>query len=250
VFINGKQNELPDRAKLQFAYNITFKGNVSNENVNRILLRYNLTDGIGFDRINQTNYIPAATEENVARARNHPNIESIELRKNIPGDREFSVFPHSPDYNWNNDFFGPIYIPEAGKTIDINVDVLPLYKRLITEYEGNALRVEGNQIFINAHLVSTYTFKQDYYWMMGDNRNNSQDARSWGFVPFDHVVGKPVFIWLSLDKNKKGFNQIRWDRMFTTVHGSGEPVSYLIPFIVLLLGWFGFNTWRKRKKAK
>jgi len=250
VFINGKQNEIPDRARLQFSYNITFKGQVSNDDVNRILLRYNLTDGLGLDEEKQTYYIPAATQEDVAKARNHPNIKSIELRKDIPGKRETGVFPHSPNYAWNNDFFGPIYIPEAGKTIAINIEVLPLYKRLITEYEGNNLRVEGNQIFINDVLASTYTFKQDYYWMMGDNRNNSQDARSWGFVPFDHVVGKPVFIWLSLDKNKKGIDKIRWERMFTTVHGSGEPVSYLIPFIVLLLGWFGFNTWRKRKKAK
>jgi len=250
VFINDVQNEVPDRARLQFSYNITFKGQFSNEDVNRILLRYNLTDGLGWDKKKETYYVPAATQEDVAKARNHPNIESIELRKEIQGERDASVFPHSPDYSWNNDFFGPIYIPEAGKTIDINLEVLPLYKRLITEYEGNNLRVEGNQIFINDALASTYTFKQDYYWMMGDNRNNSQDARSWGFVPFDHVVGKPVFIWLSLDKNKKGLDKIRWERMFTTVHGSGNPVSYLIPFIVLLLGWFGFNTWRKRKKAK
>ena len=79
-----------------------------------------------------------------------------------------------------------------------------------------------------------YTFKQDYYWLMGDNRSNSQDSRAWGFVPFDHVVGKPVFKWLSIDYNAKGFNKIRWERMFTTVHGEGKPTSYFIHFIVII----------------
>ena len=151
---------------------------------------------------------------------------------------------------WNTDFFGPIYIPEKGKTIDINLEVLPLYKRVITEYEGHDLSVKGNQIFIDGQLATTYTFTQDYYWMMGDNRNNSIDARFWGFVPFTHVVGKPVFIWMSWDKFGKGFNKIRWERLFTTVGGSGKPVSYFIPFLVVLFGSIAFSKWRKRKKAK
>ena len=120
-----------------------------------------------------------------------------------------------------------------------------MYKRLITEYEDNTLDIKGNQIYINGEVANTYTFKKDYYWMMGDNRHNSQDARSWGFVPFDHVVGKPVFIWMSWDR----FGKPRWERFFTTVHGSGKPVSYLIPFLIALAAWFGFAQWRKRKKA-
>jgi signal peptidase I len=90
----------------------------------------------------------------------------------------------------------------------------------------------------------------DYYWLMGDNRDNSQDARSWGFVPENHVIGKPVFIWLSLDANKKGFSKIRWERMFTTVGGSGEPKSYLSYFLIALAGYYGWDFWRKRKKKK
>jgi signal peptidase I len=103
---------------------------------------------------------------------------------------------------------------------------------------------------INGKVATTYTFKKDYYWMMGDNRHNSQDARAWGFVPFDHVVGKPVFVWMSWNTNGKGIDKIRWDRLFTTVGGSGQPVSYLIPFLVVLAGWTGFNKWRKYKKNK
>jgi signal peptidase I len=109
--------------------------------------------------------------------------------------------------------------------------------------------VNGNQIFINGQLTDSYTFKQNYYWMMGDNRHNSIDARRWGFVPFNHVVGKPVFIWMSWNTNGKGFNKIRWERLFSTVHPDGERSSYFVHFLVLLAGWYGYRKWRKRKKT-
>jgi signal peptidase I len=246
VYINGKQNQLNDRARLQFSYNIKFKGQLtSNQQVYDILNRFDMTDGLGYDKATDTYIIPAATEEAVAKAKNHPNIESIEIRKDIPGRRDAGIFPSNVNYNWNNDYFGPLYIPEAGKTINLTVENLPLYKRVITAYEGHKVAVNGNQISIDGKVTNTYTFAQDYYWMMGDNRHNSQDSRVWGFVPFENVVGKPVFIWMSWDKNGKP----RWDRFFTTVGGSGEPVSYLIPFLVVLAGWFGFSAWRKKKKA-
>jgi len=117
---------------------------------------------------------------------------------------------------------------------------------LLTEYEGNTLEVKGKQILINGEVATNYTFKQDYYWMMGDNRHNSQDARAWGFVPFDHVVGKPVFIWMSYNG---GIRNPRWERFFTTVGGDGKPVSYLVPFLVILFGWIGFSSWRRKRKA-
>ena len=250
VYINGKQNILPDRAKLQFSYYIEFKGNVtSNEEVYRILRRYDITDGIGYDP-DKEKYFVQATEEAISKAKNHPNIAKLELRNDEKGNRDSGVFPHNPNYNWNNDFFGPLYIPKAGVTIDLNLEVLPLYKRIITEYENNSIQIKGNQIFINDELATSYTFKKDYYWLMGDNRHNSLDARSWGFVPFDHVVGKPVFIWMSWNSNEQGImNKIRWKRLFTTVGGSGKPVSYFIPFLVLLFGWIGYNKWRNRNKS-
>ena len=119
---------------------------------------------------------------------------------------------------------------------------------MIEVYENNTLKVSGNNIFINGELTQDYTFKQDYYWLMGDNRHNSQDSRAWGFVPFDHVVGKPVFKWMSWNTNGKGFNKIRWDRMFTTVHGEGTPTSYFVPFLVFLGIYFGIKKWKKYKK--
>ena len=172
-----------------------------------------------------------------------------EITKQLSSSTTENIFPKSPGYTWNRDYFGPIYIPEAGKTIALTIENLPLYKRAITAYEGNTLKVNGNQILINEKVVDSYTFKQDYYWMMGDNRHNSQDARMWGFVPFDHVVGKPVFVWMSWDTNGKGINKIRWNRLFTTVGGDGKLTSYFIPFLVLLGLIFGYNKFRKRKNA-
>lgn len=242
VYINGKKNELPDRAHLQFSYLVQPKTN----QFNPVYLkdRYDITDGFGIINNNNTYYFSAISDEAVSQFKNHPNVASITPNKKVKGERDANIFPHDPNYDWNVDFFGPLYIPEEGKTIDINLDVLPLYKRVISEYEGNDVVVRGNQILINGEVATTYTFKQNYYWMMGDNRHNSIDARAWGFVPFDHVVGKPVFIWMSWDGSSP-----RWERFFTTVSGSGKATSFLIPFLILLAGYFGFTKWKKRKAA-
>ncbi|TDY11523.1 signal peptidase I [Meridianimaribacter flavus] len=244
VYINGKPNDLPDRAKLQFSYEITFKRNLHPNDIISLLNRYDITDGPGYGRTQGSYLIPAATDEAIARLKNHPEVASVVPLKNEDGVRDAGIFPSNVNYNWNNDYFGSLYIPEKGKTIELTLENLPLYKRIITAYEGHKLSVNGNQIIIDDQPTTSYTFAQDYYWMMGDNRHNSQDSRVWGFVPFDHVVGKPVFIWMSWENGKP-----RWERFFTTVGGSGKPTSYLIPFLVLLLGWFGFNKWRKRKKV-
>ena len=242
VYINGKKNELPDRAHLQFSYLVQPKAN----QFNPVYLkeRYDITDGFGIINNNNTYYFSAISDEALSQFKNHPNVASITPNKKEKGVRDTNIFPHDPNYDWNVDFFGPLYIPEEGKTIDINLDVLPLYKRVISEYEGNDVTVRGNQILINGEVATTYTFKQNYYWMMGDNRHNSIDARAWGFVPFDHVVGKPVFIWMSWDGSSP-----RWERFFTTVSGSGKATSFLIPFLILLAGYFGFKKWKERKAA-
>ena len=242
VYINGKKNELPDRAHLQFSYLVQPKTNQFNPKF--IKDRYDITDGFGIMNSENTYYFSAISDEALSKFKNHPNVASITPNKKEKGVRDSDIFPHDPNYNWNVDFFGPLYIPEEGKTIAINLEILPLYKRVITEYEGNTLQVKGNQILINGEVSDTYTFKQNYYWMMGDNRHNSIDARRWGFVPFNHVIGKPVFIWMSWD----GIKNPRWERFFTTVSGSGKATSFFIPFLVLLFGWMGFNKWRHRKK--
>jgi len=243
VYINGKKNELPDRAHLQFSYYVQPKTNQFNAKY--LKERYDITDRFQIINSQNTYGFSAISDEALAKFKNHPNVASITPIKDEKGRRDPNIFPHNPNYNWNVDFFGPLYIPEEGKTIDINLEVLPLYKRVITEYEGNTLQVNGNQILINDEVADTYTFKQNYYWMMGDNRHNSIDARRWGFVPFNHVLGKPVFIWMSWD----GIKNPRWERFFTTVSGTGKATSYLIPFLIFLFGYIGFNKWRKRKKA-
>jgi signal peptidase I len=129
------------------------------------------------------------------------------------------IFPFDSTYAWNVDNFGPLYIPKAGATVQLTLANLPLYQRIINAYELNSLAVKDGKIFINGKESTTYTFKLDYYWMMGDNRHNSADSRFWGFVPIDHIVGKAVFVWLSLDNNKSLFGgKIRWSKLFRSVH--------------------------------
>ena len=113
--------------------------------------------------------------------------------------------------------FGPITIPKAGEKVELTTINLPIYKDIIERYESNSLKVLDSNIFINDSLTNEYTFKMNYYWLMGDNRHNSADSRMWGFVPEDHIVGKALFVWMSWDKNAKGIKKIRWDRLFTSV---------------------------------
>ncbi|NND87957.1 MAG: signal peptidase I, partial [Flavobacteriaceae bacterium] len=171
------------------------------------------------------------------------------------GVRDRGIFPMDGEHDWNVDHFGPIYIPKAGATVEIDQASLPLYRRIIETYEGsemgidNKITLNGSQVLLNGSPLTEYTFKMDYYWMMGDNRNNSQDARSWGYVPFNHVVGKPVFVFMSWDSNAKGLmNKIRWERVFTTVRGEGQPVSYLYYFLAVLGLYFVISYIVKRRR--
>lgn len=245
IFINGERTVLPDRAKTQYMHKVITNG----QQLNGITLnRYNVTEGTPF---NGEFYMLNLTDENAAKLSKNPIVTSVTKLIEPKGKYNNSVFPHNEQYAWSIDNYGPIYIPEAGKTVALNSKSLPFYKRIIEVYENNNLTVNGEEIYINGKKETSYTFKQDYYWMMGDNRHNSEDARFWGYVPFDHVVGKPVFIWFSWDTNGEGIaNKIRWERVFTTVHGTGEPVSYLYYFLGALIIWFGFNSYRKRKNKE
>ncbi|MCK0157605.1 signal peptidase I [Cellulophaga sp. F20128] len=189
------------------------------------------------------------TEEEAKIAENSPNIVSI--KKFSFSNPRTRIFPQNTNLAGTEDNISPIYIPKANSTIKLNAKNLPLYKKIIKEYEGNTLSQSGNQISINGKVTDTYTFKQDYYWMMGDNRHMSEDSRFWGFVPENHIVGKPVLIWMSIDGINDGLSnwKPRWNRFFTTVGGDGEPTSYFKYFLLLLVGYFVFDYFRKKKTS-
>jgi signal peptidase I len=154
------------------------------------------------------------SEESVEKLRRFTNVIAVSKYEYPENEYNYQIFPHDSLYKWTLDNFGPLWMPSAGTTIPLTLNNLPLYKRIIEGYEGNSLMVEGDQIIINGEPVREYTFKQGYYFMIGDNRHSSSDCRFWGYVPEDHVLGKPKFIWLSLDEDKRFLAKIRWKRMF------------------------------------
>lgn len=159
-------------------------------------------------------YILPLTAENAAAIKGFANVTDITPMLERSGEFAPHIFPHNDSYRWNQDNFGPLWIPQRGATVAIDTANICLYDRIIDVYEENELKVENGSIYINGVKADSYTFKLDYYWMMGDNRHNSADSRYWGFVPEDHIVGTPKFIWLSLDKEAKGLRKIRLGRMF------------------------------------
>ena len=253
VHINGEQLVLPDRAKPQFTYVGQTKGQPFNPQT--LYKLYDITDGYSYNPNNNAFVIQSLSDEAYERFKNHPNVASLRRYTDSAGVKKSSLFPNDGKRSWNNDNFGPIYIPKEGATVKITPESMAFYKEIIETYEGsefgldNTLKISGTQVLLNGQPIDSYTFKQDYYWMMGDNRSNSEDSRTWGYVPANHVVGKPVFIWLSWDSNASGFDKIRWDRVFTTVKGDGEPTSFLPYFLIVLVIFFGWRYFKKRREA-
>ena len=179
-------------------------------------------------------------------------LDSIVRQVNRSKTPNTSFFPNHLPYDWNEDNFGPIILPKAGTSIALTLENLPLYKKIIREYEKNLLEVKDRAIFINGKETTQYSFQQDYYWMMGDNRHRSEDSRYWGFVPEDHIVGKPVLIWFSIEGINDGIRNwsIRWDRVMTTVKGEGKAFAFG-PFVFgIILIWQIVAFILRRKKAQ
>lgn len=209
VYINGKPEVNPKDRQLK--YFVKTNGTPINP---KILQKYNITEG-GQIADNFSDYWFFLTKKNAERLKAFANvidIQPIVANKDIWNTR---IFPHDSLYQWNEDFFGPLYIPKKGATIKLTMENLPLYERAIDVYEDNDLEVKTGVIYINGKPAQSYTFKMDYFFMMGDNRHNSADSRFWGFVPEDHVVGQVKLIWFSTDKNGDLFHSIRWNRLFT-----------------------------------
>jgi signal peptidase I len=208
VFVNGKpEKEYPG---IQHSYYIYLKEgqNISDQVFARM--------GI-YDTYRSANVIQVfLTNEEVDKIREFRSVQQI-VANDYFDEPSTEYFPYDSNYHWSINNYGPLYVPAKGATIKIDQHNLPLYERIIGYYEHNNLEVKDGKIYINGQQTNQYTFKMDYYWMMGDNRHSSLDSRFWGFVPEDHIVGKPRLIWLSIDKNRKGLGKIRWNRMFKVV---------------------------------
>ena len=206
VYIDGEKGFQPEN--MQFNYLVKTTGNGINK---RILDKYEITEGYRTENPNEA--ILNISEKVAEELRQLSFITSAERIITPAGQgTNYEIYPHRPDlYPWNVDNYGPIVLPKKGATVKLTLENLPIYERVIHAYELHDLQVKGNQILIDGQPADSYTFAMDYYWMMGDNRHNSADSRYWGFVPENHIVGKAVFVWLSLDKENGG---IRWKRMF------------------------------------
>ena len=206
IYLDGKANKEPDN--VQYTYHVKLKQRLPDELMKEL--------GITMEdlmSLNTLGYMPM-TKQAVAELKKQGYAESIELNTEA---EEWDIYPLNGNMHWTRDNYGPIWIPKKGESIDLNLDNIAIYERPIRTYEGNDLMVKDGKIFINGEVATKYTFKMDYYWMMGDNRHNSLDSRYWGFVPEDHIVGKPIFIWWSSDPDRHGFGGIRWSRLFRFV---------------------------------
>jgi signal peptidase I len=210
VYINGTEEKNPGIT--QYKYIVRTNSPINQKNFEKL----DITENIATD--NNGTYELTLSDASLEKIRQYANVISVEPVIAPSNDWDPNIFPFDSAYHWNIDNYGPIWIPKAGVTIPISVSNIMFYKRIITVFEGNELDIRDGKIYINGKEASTYTFKMNYYWMMGDNRHNSADSRYWGFVPDDHVVGTAVFVWLSLDPNKSVLDgKIRWSKLLRIV---------------------------------
>jgi len=224
VYLDGKPNKEPDN--VQYSHTVVFKEGaflsddfMKENGITCEDLGYNdgnnrAEDGVYIRGV--VSAMPLTRQAKDALA-GSGLVDTIILNTEPPAADWIKIYPHNGNKHWTRDNYGPIWIPKKGATLDLTLDNYAVYERPIRTYEGNKLEIRNGQIFINDKPATKYTFKLDYYWMMGDNRHNSADSRYWGFVPEDHIVGKPIFIWWSSDPDRSWFSGIRWGRLFRFV---------------------------------
>ncbi len=214
LYVNGKIPEVIEG--VQYNYHLIPKGNarVDMEYIDKNF-QVSIPSSLADPKLPYRNMSPAVAEAIMKDNVMNTVLEDIRQENSDPGTYEPGIFPYNRKlFTWNNHHFGPLWVPKKGATVQLNMNNIDLYRRIITAYEGNHLMVKNGQISINGVPTNEYTFKMDYYWMMGDNRDDSADSRSWGFVPADHIVGKPLFVWFSIGKGG-----VRWSRLFKSALG-------------------------------
>ncbi len=203
VYLDGKANKEPEN--VQYTYYVRLKQSLPEELMEEL--------GISMEdltSLNTVGYLPLTKRAVEVLQGRKDLVESIRLNTD---SNELEIYPLNGNKHWTRDNYGPIWIPKKGEKIALTMDNIAIYERPIKVYEDNDLEIKDGKILINGQEAKEYTFKMDYYWMMGDNRHNSADSRYWGFVPEDHIVGKPIFIWWSSDPDRHGINGIRWSRL-------------------------------------
>lgn len=247
VYINGKQEKLPERAQFAWKFNAPFDVPGAYESYMDEFHSIGINEEQPNYTIGDTSYaflipVPEQSVDAFKQVVAQTEVSNFPKGKVLVDD---DVFPHdTTHFKWNRDNFGPLLIPKEGMTINLSVDSLVLYERVIRVYEGNKLEVKNGTIFINDQPTTKYTFKQNYYFMMGDNRHNSLDSRYWGFVPEDHIVGKPVFVWMS----KGEYSGFRPDRMMAFVGKDGLSKPYLWVVLSGIGAYIAWNYFRNKKK--
>ncbi len=207
VYLDGKANKEPEN--VQYTYYVKLKADLPDD-----LLKELGISGEDLLSLNQNGYMPLTKKAVKVLSARKDLVASIRLNTDAATGE---VYPLNAVTGWTRDNYGPIWIPKKGETVQLTLKNIALYERPIRVYEHNQLDIRNGRIYINGRETHSYTFKMDYYWMMGDNRHNSADSRYWGFVPEDHIVGKPIFIWWSSDPDRRGFSGIRWNRLFRWV---------------------------------
>ncbi|MDF2436699.1 MAG: lepB [Bacteroidota bacterium] len=270
LFINSKESYIAPT--MQYHYLVKTDGTSFSPG---LIEKLDITDApngiklLGYDSTKTAYYMMNLPFNKVDVIKKMSFVKSIEPMIDSAGKYDANIFPHDPKIKWNNDNFGPLYIPRAGGTINLSPENVSLYSRAIINYELNTMEVKGDKVFINGQEATTYTFKLNYYFMMGDNRHNSADSRAWGFVPEDHIVGTPIFVWMSIKednpnvdggRNPSGFltklkrslfdDPSRRARFFTVVYDDGLSRSFLMPFLVVVAGCMTFVYFRNKRREK
>jgi signal peptidase I len=210
VYINGKAAK--NAPKAQTSYTVVTDGRDINpqsiQDLNIEILQQSATD----------TYQMIIPTQSLSALKGFSNIKSVVPVVQPAGQYDPQIFPHNDRFKWNLDNFGPLVLPKKGWTVPLNDSTLVLYRRAIEVYEHNKVDTSGNTIMINGKKADSYTFKMNYYWMMGDNRHNSLDCRFWGYVPEDHIIGKAMITWMSIDSTQDLFHKVRWNRILKPIN--------------------------------